>query len=142
MRFFCVPITTTPPSTLVRRRETTTTIEPPSSGFQLSPDFRQRASSNASSIGRLSPIPAILGLEPDWGGFVGAGAANSGVTAAANAAQQSDYTQQPGTEAQAQALDQLAGSLADELSLQKDFMQGSVARLSFGFSFGFGCWAL
>ncbi|RWS26941.1 forkhead box protein O-like protein [Leptotrombidium deliense] len=28
-------------------------------GFQLSPDFRPRASSNASSCGRLSPIPAI-----------------------------------------------------------------------------------
>lgn len=33
-------------------------------GFQLSPDFRPRASSNASSCGRLSPIPAV---EPDWG---------------------------------------------------------------------------
>ncbi|XP_013782300.1 forkhead box protein O-like [Limulus polyphemus] len=28
-------------------------------GFQLSPDFRPRASSNASSCGRLSPIPAV-----------------------------------------------------------------------------------
>ncbi|XP_066583065.1 forkhead box protein O isoform X2 [Prorops nasuta] len=37
----------------------------PASGFQLSPDFRPRASSNASSCGRLSPIPAVLG-EPDW----------------------------------------------------------------------------
>lgn len=36
------------------------------SGFQLSPDFRQRASSNASSVGRLSPIPSVLGIEPDW----------------------------------------------------------------------------
>ncbi|XP_046618214.1 forkhead box protein O [Neodiprion virginianus] len=35
------------------------------SGFQLSPDFRPRASSNASSCGRLSPIPAVFG-EPDW----------------------------------------------------------------------------
>ncbi|KAJ8664322.1 hypothetical protein QAD02_005984 [Eretmocerus hayati] len=35
------------------------------SSFQLSPDFRPRASSNASSCGRLSPIPAILG-EPEW----------------------------------------------------------------------------
>lgn len=34
-------------------------------GFQLSPDFRPRASSTASSVGRLSPIPA-LGMEPDW----------------------------------------------------------------------------
>ncbi|XP_070151767.1 forkhead box protein O isoform X1 [Polyergus mexicanus] len=38
---------------------------PPASGFQLSSDFRPRASSNASSCGRLSPIPAVLG-EPDW----------------------------------------------------------------------------
>lgn len=95
-----------------------------SSGFQLSPDFRQRASSNASSIGRLSPIPAIVGLEPDWGFAAG------GVTAAAAAAQQSDYAQQatdtPGGLEEAIALDQLAGSLADELSLRKDFMQGSV----------------
>lgn len=28
-------------------------------GYQLSPDFRPRASSNASSCGRLSPIPAV-----------------------------------------------------------------------------------
>ncbi|XP_013778826.1 forkhead box protein O-like [Limulus polyphemus] len=28
-------------------------------GFQLSPDFRPRTSSNASSCGRLSPIPAV-----------------------------------------------------------------------------------
>ncbi|XP_052126710.1 forkhead box protein O [Frankliniella occidentalis] len=34
------------------------------SSFQLSPDFRPRASSNASSCGRLSPIPSV---EPDWG---------------------------------------------------------------------------
>ncbi|KAK0161377.1 hypothetical protein PV327_009853 [Microctonus hyperodae] len=35
------------------------------SNYQLSPDFRPRASSNASSVGRLSPIPAIPS-EPDW----------------------------------------------------------------------------
>uniref|UniRef100_A0A146LDF8 Forkhead box protein O n=4 Tax=Lygus hesperus TaxID=30085 RepID=A0A146LDF8_LYGHE len=33
-------------------------------GFQLSPDFRPRASSNASSCGRLSPIPAA---DTEWG---------------------------------------------------------------------------
>lgn len=32
-------------------------------GFQLSPDFRPRASSNASSCGRLSPIPYS---ESEW----------------------------------------------------------------------------
>ncbi|XP_076633314.1 forkhead box, sub-group O [Colletes latitarsis] len=37
----------------------------PGSGFQLSPDFRPRTSSNASSCGRLSPIPAIPG-KPEW----------------------------------------------------------------------------
>ncbi|XP_055847553.1 forkhead box protein O isoform X2 [Episyrphus balteatus] len=77
-------------------------------GFQLSPDFRQRASSNASSCGRLSPIPAMVGLEPDWG-FP------------------ADYTNTNITPAQANALDQLAGSLADDLTLQKDFLQGFSA---------------
>ncbi|XP_014254467.1 forkhead box protein O isoform X2 [Cimex lectularius] len=38
--------------------------ESPLHGFQLSPDFRPRASSNASSCGRLSPIPAA---DTDWG---------------------------------------------------------------------------
>ncbi|XP_048514912.1 forkhead box protein O isoform X2 [Athalia rosae] len=37
----------------------------PASGFQLSPDFRPRASSNASSCGRLSPIPAAF-VESEW----------------------------------------------------------------------------
>lgn len=141
-----------------RNNNKTIAIKPTSGGFQLSPDFRQRASSNASSIGRLSPIPAIVGLEPDWGfanGIAGAAigqsaataaGSNSNLTAAANAAQQTDYaplaTDTPVGRAQAIALDQLAGSLADELSLQKDFMQGSVsfqsdARIS-GL-FGFGC---
>ncbi|KAL5283913.1 FOXO3.2 family protein [Megaselia abdita] len=76
-------------------------------GFQLSPDFRQRASSNASSCGRLSPIPAIV--EPDW---------------AFPTSQQNDYENTTITPAQASALDQLAGSLADDLTLQKEFLQG------------------
>lgn len=42
--------------------------ESPLHGFQLSPDFRPRASSNASSCGRLSPIPAV---EPDWTPYYG-----------------------------------------------------------------------
>ncbi|ALC46083.1 foxo, partial [Drosophila busckii] len=74
-----------------------------SGGFQLSPDFRQRASSNASSCGRLSPIRA-LELEPDWGFQV-------------------DYQNSTMTQAQAQALDQLAGSMADELKLHSDMLQ-------------------
>lgn len=62
-------------------------------GFQLSPDFRQRASSNASSCGRLSPIPSLLGVEPDWAG--------------------GDYADY----APAAGADQLAGSLADTMTL-------------------------
>ncbi|XP_015114858.1 forkhead box protein O [Diachasma alloeum] len=58
-------------------------------GFQLSPDFRPRASSNASSVGRLSPIPAVLG-EPDWTGSYG-----------------SSYSPE-----------QLAGSLAESMKLE------------------------
>uniref|UniRef100_A0A1B0GKI0 Uncharacterized protein n=2 Tax=Lutzomyia longipalpis TaxID=7200 RepID=A0A1B0GKI0_LUTLO len=85
-----------------------------SGGFQLSPDFRQRASSNASSCGRLSPIPAVLGIEPDWGypqdDFVPTTTAST--TAATTTAQGSAQ------------LDQLAGSLADDLTLQSEFMQG------------------
>lgn len=37
------------------------------SGFQQSPDFRPRASSNTSSCGRLSPIPSVAELESEWG---------------------------------------------------------------------------
>ncbi|XP_037943489.1 forkhead box protein O-like [Teleopsis dalmanni] len=76
-----------------------------SGGFQLSPDFRQRASSNASSCGRLSPIPALLGYEPDWG-------------------YPADYQNSTMSPAQASTLDQLAGSMAEELTLQKDLMPG------------------
>lgn len=77
----------------------------------MSPDFRQRASSNASSVGRLSPIPS-LGMEPDW---------NFGSAIP-------DYNLEGTTPTpqQKQQLDQLAGSLADELTLQTDFLQGSV----------------
>ncbi|XP_077300349.1 forkhead box protein O-like isoform X2 [Arctopsyche grandis] len=60
-------------------------------GFQLSPDFRQRASSNASSCGRLSPIPSVFGGDNDWGS--------------------QDYPPPAGA-------DQLAGSLADSMNLQ------------------------
>lgn len=92
-----------------------------SGGFQLSPDFRQRASSNASSCGRLSPIPAVLGIEPDWGypqdDF--APTTTTSTTAATTTAQQQGSAQ----------LDQLAGSLADDLTLQSEFMQGSVFHI-------------
>lgn len=96
-----------------------------SGGFQLSPDFRQRASSNASSVGRLSPIPSVVDIEPSW----------------SYAALSQDYDNNttinslnhkletvPVTESvalnQSATLDQLAGSLADDLTLQNEFLQG------------------
>lgn len=80
-----------------------------SGGFQLSPDFRQRASSNASSCGRLSPIRA-LDLEPEWG------------------FPQVDYQNATMTQAQ---VDQLASSMSDELKLHSDLLQqqGSVVLI-------------
>lgn len=92
-----------------------------SGSFQLSPDFRQRASSNASSVGRLSPIPALVSIDSDW----------------QYGTNMNDYSQElstadtsAGTTAQSSqgqtVLDQLAGSLADELTLQNEFLQGSV----------------
>lgn len=88
-----------------------------SGGFQLSPDFRQRASSNASSVGRLSPIPSINN-EPDW-----------------RYASTQEFTQNETTAGQTAALDQLAGSLADDLTLQNEFLQGSVVLKHFLFIF-------
>ncbi|XP_052865998.1 forkhead box protein O [Anopheles cruzii] len=92
-----------------------------SGNFQLSPDFRQRASSNASSCGRLSPIQSIVGVDNVW-------------TYPPDLAELADNPQQDPSQgeleldlsgpAQAQ-LDQLAGSLADELTLQQtDFFKG------------------
>lgn len=74
-----------------------------SSGFQLSPDFRQRASSNASSCGRLSPIPSLLKSEPDWG---------SDYTPAGDFIPASEFSQVDYAQAE-----QLAGSLADSMKL-------------------------
>lgn len=79
----------------------------------MSPDFRQRASSNASSCGRLSPIRA-QDLEPDWGFPV-------------------DYQNTTMTQAHAQALEELTGSIADELTLctqQQQQQQGSVLSMA------------
>ncbi|XP_063704582.1 forkhead box protein O isoform X2 [Culicoides brevitarsis] len=92
-----------------------------SGSFQLSPDFRQRASSNASSVGRLSPIPALVSLDNDWafGGTnlqeFGQDLTDSGVAA--------NPTSQQGQ----QQLDELAGSLAGDLTLHNDFLQGFTA---------------
>ncbi|XP_049870139.1 forkhead box protein O isoform X2 [Pectinophora gossypiella] len=72
------------------------------SGFQLSPDFRQRASSNASSCGRLSPIPSLITSEPDWG--------SEYTPATTSDFSQADYVQE----------ELLAGTLADSMKLQTD----------------------
>lgn len=75
-----------------------------SSGFQLSPDFRQRASSNASSCGRLSPIPSLIPSEPDWATDY----TPTGDFASTTEFSAVDYAQE----------EQLAGSLADSMKLQ------------------------
>uniref|UniRef100_A0A182NCD4 Fork-head domain-containing protein n=1 Tax=Anopheles dirus TaxID=7168 RepID=A0A182NCD4_9DIPT len=86
-----------------------------SANFQLSPDFRQRASSNASSCGRLSPIQSIVGVENVW----------TYPPDGTELADNPDQTQGDELELDIGALDQLAGSLADELTLQQnDFFKG------------------
>lgn len=84
-----------------------------SGNFQLSPDFRQRASSNASSVGRLSPIPS-LAIENDWDYALDVDTTDTanGVTAQTNL-----------------LLEDLAGTLADELTLQSDLFNGSVFEI-------------
>lgn len=91
-----------------------------SGNFQLSPDFRQRASSNASSCGRLSPIQSIVGIESPW-------TYPPELADLANNPDDGGQTVEPAElNAQGQTqLDQLAGSLADELTLQQtDFFKG------------------
>lgn len=62
-----LPDTTPSPSSSVSESLDVFPDSPIHSGnFQLSPDFRPRASSNTSSCGRLSPIPSVVGVEPDW----------------------------------------------------------------------------
>ncbi|XP_032512586.1 forkhead box protein O [Danaus plexippus] len=73
-----------------------------SGSFQLSPDFRQRAPSNASSCGRLSPIPSLIPSEPDWA---------TDYTPAGDFTTTSDFTQAD------YAQDELAGTLADSMKL-------------------------
>lgn len=88
--------------------------------FQLSPDFRQRASSNASSIGRLSPIPSVIDIEPSWSyaNLTAQDFDNTTNSPGCNNMSHSDCLNQSA------ALDQLAGSLADDLTLQSEFMRG------------------
>ncbi|XP_041971090.1 forkhead box protein O isoform X2 [Aricia agestis] len=73
-----------------------------SNNFQLSPDFRQRASSNASSCGRLSPIPSLIASEPEWG---------------ADYAPASDFPASDFTQADFAQDETLAGTLADSMKL-------------------------
>lgn len=93
-----------------------------STGFQLSPDFRQRASSNASSVGRLSPIPSIIDLEPSWNYPSLSQDFDSANSLGVNSLQTSTDGTIPIN--QCATLDQLAGSLADDLTLQNEFLQG------------------
>ncbi|VVC87471.1 unnamed protein product [Leptidea sinapis] len=74
-----------------------------SSGFQLSPDFRQRASSNASSCGRLSPIPSMIHSEPAW-----------------DTDYPSDFTTNTDFSLADYAQEELAGTLADSMKLHGD----------------------
>lgn len=75
----------------------------PMHSYQLSPstDYRQRASSNASSCGRLSPIPSMVTTESDWGTDYNAADYNS-----TSEYSQTDFGQE-----------ELAGSLADSMKL-------------------------
>uniref|UniRef100_A0A182U449 Fork-head domain-containing protein n=1 Tax=Anopheles melas TaxID=34690 RepID=A0A182U449_9DIPT len=87
-----------------------------SGNFQLSPDFRQRASSNASSCGRLSPIQSIVGVENTW---------NYTAADVADLVDSAEQAQGDVLELDIGTLDQLAGSLADELTLQQnDYFKG------------------
>lgn len=80
-------------------------------GFQLSPDFRPRASSNTSSCGgRLSPIPAVVGPEPDW--FP------------------STNNYSPEMQAGNYSPDQLAGNLQQRMKLEPDSYLGRSATIS------------
>ncbi|XP_055325940.1 forkhead box protein O-like isoform X3 [Sitodiplosis mosellana] len=95
---------------------------PSSTGFQLSPDFRQRASSNASSAGRLSPIPSVIDLDPSWNQYTTISQDFDTNSLGCNNLQgTTDGAIQIN---QCPTLDQLAGSLADDLNIQNDFMQG------------------
>lgn len=87
----------------------------------MSPDFRQRASSNASSVGRLSPIPSVVDLEPNWSyASLTQDYENTQNSIRCNNMNQSNSVCMN----QSNALDQLAGTLADELTLQNEFLQG------------------
>ncbi|XP_060526258.1 forkhead box protein O isoform X2 [Cylas formicarius] len=82
-------------------------------GFQLSPDFRPRTSSNSST--RLSPIPSV-GVEPDWSAqFAGTAFSNPEIVNGGNAAGATGGSYSP---------DQLAGNLEQRMKLQSDAYMG------------------
>lgn len=87
----------------------------------MSPDFRQRASSNASSVGRLSPIPSVVDLDPSWNQYPLSQDFDTNSLGCNNLQGTTDGGIQIN---QCATLDQLAGSLADDLNIQNDFMQG------------------
>lgn len=100
----------------------------------MSPDFRQRASSNASSCGRLSPIPSVVDLEPSWSYAALAQDFDNPVNS--HKIQQQQQQQQVNDSVrmtQNATLDQLAGSLADDLTLQNEFLQGYVSCFYYWF---------
>ncbi|GJQ72746.1 hypothetical protein Trydic_g1401 [Trypoxylus dichotomus] len=78
----------------------------PLHNFNLSPDFRPRTSSNTSSCGRLSPIPAVVGVEPDW---------------SAPQFTTTNYSPEIGGN---YSPDQLAGNLEQGMKLQSDYNIG------------------
>ncbi|KRT81762.1 hypothetical protein AMK59_5343 [Oryctes borbonicus] len=80
----------------------------PLHNFNLSPDFRPRASSNTSSCGRLSPIPAVVGVEPDW---------SSPQFTTSNYSPEMGGNYSP---------DQLAGNLEQGMKLQSDYNIGYI----------------
>lgn len=101
-------------------------------------------------MGRLSPIQAILGIEPDWAygsqdDFTGSSGALNQTSASdgTGALSSGNATSNPSTitseaqaaldevsdaldEANLSALDALAGALADDLTLRTEFLKGSV----------------
>lgn len=87
----------------------------------MSPDFRQRASSNASSVGRLSPISSVVDPEPNWS----YASLTPDFDSTTNSIRCNNLNT---TDSEClhhnNALDQLAGTLADELTLQNEFLQG------------------
>lgn len=96
-------------------------------------------------MGRLSPIPSVLGIEPDWfdpredflndtnatNPITASTSSLSGTTSIDNANLENLEAVAAGEdtldEVNLSALDALAGALADDLTLRTEFLQGSVS---------------